>query len=212
MISGLVVIVALVFWYAEPVQEFVFDLFGLAERFMGERTVLGGSIFVILAGLSAMLAPFSSVPLVPPAVAVWGNELTLTLLMVGWLSGHAVAYLIGRFAGYVFITRFIASETIEYYRRSISSRAQFGLVFLFRLALPAEIPGYVLGSVRYNAPGYFLATFLAELPFGLIIVYASEALITDQRLAFLGWIIAGTALLLLAAYAARAYFKVRDKQ
>ena len=53
----------------------------------------------MLAALSAMLAFFSSVVVVPVASHQWGPVATVALLWMGWLLGGTMAYAIGRFLG-----------------------------------------------------------------------------------------------------------------
>ena len=73
-------------------------------------------------------------------------------------------------------------------------------MLLFRLASPAEMPGYVLGAVRYGFVKYFLATFIAEFPFAVIAVYASEALIDRKPLIVALTISGGIVFLAIAFY------------
>ena len=48
---------------------------------------------------------------------------------------------------------------------------------LFQLAVPSEVPGWVLGALRYPF-GKFLGAFaIAELPFAIGAVYLGEAFV-----------------------------------
>lgn len=168
------------------------------EQYVDDHRVAGKFIFIGLAAVSAMLSFFSSVPMVPFAVAIWGKEITLVLLLVGWLLGGFFSYLVGKHGAYLLIKFIKKSEKIEYYRGKLESHLDFLVVFLFRLAMPAEIPGYVLGILNYNLSKYMVATFLAELPFAIITIYASGALLTQQPLFSTALIIAGAAIILIA--------------
>ena len=46
-------------------------------------------------------------------------------------------------------------------RTGISAKATFPLVLLFQLAVPSEIPGYVLGALRYHFGKYLAARAIA---------------------------------------------------
>ncbi len=177
----LVLLLALLFWYSASFQEVFFGSVDFLEGYANRHILLAEGIFVGAAALSAMFSPFSSVPLVPAALVIWDSGLTLSLLLLGWLLGGIGAYLVGRYALYQLLRRVLDIDgKVDYYRKKISPRAEFGLVLLFRFAMPAEIPGYVLGAIRYHFGKYFLATFLAEFPFAVITVYASEALIFKE--------------------------------
>jgi uncharacterized membrane protein YdjX (TVP38/TMEM64 family) len=54
------------------------------------------------------------------------------------------------------------------------------MIVLLQLAVPSEIPGYVLGSLRYRFPRYLLALALAELPFAIGAVVLSTGFLERQ--------------------------------
>lgn len=204
----LILFMVLLFWYSASFQDIFFGSVNIIEKYESGHNILAKAIFVGLAALSAMVSPFSSIPLVPVAVIIWGNSLTLALLLGGWYLGGVFTYLIGKYAAYPVLRRFFNIDgRVDYYRRKISPRSEFGLVLLFRLAIPAEIPGYMLGTIRYHFVKYFFATALAELPFAIMTVYASEALIFKKSflLAILGLL--GLILLVGAFYFFRAKLK-----
>jgi uncharacterized membrane protein YdjX (TVP38/TMEM64 family) len=136
--------------------------------------------FVMLAALSAMLAFFSSVVVVPVAAHHWGQGTTVALLWVGWLAGGAASYAIGRFLGSRVARLLVSAGHITYYEDRLSTRAPFWMILLLQLAVPSEIPGYVLGSLRYRFLAYFLALALAELPFAIGAVVLSSGFL-DRR-------------------------------
>jgi uncharacterized membrane protein YdjX (TVP38/TMEM64 family) len=168
---------------------------GLIEQHPG----WGLFAFVALAALSAMLAFFSSVVVVPVAAHHWGQGTTVALLWVGWLAGGAASYAIGRFLGSRVARLLVSAGHITYYEDRLSTRAPFWMILLLQLAVPSEIPGYVLGSLRYRFPIYFLALALAELPFALAAVFLSSEFLERQYwtmavvgvagIAFLAWAI-----------------------
>lgn len=53
------------------------------------------------------------------------------------------------------------------YKPLLDKQPSFGSVLLFQLALPSEIPGYLLGLARYPLPRYLAALMLAELPYAV---------------------------------------------
>ncbi len=179
-----IILVAFLFWSSFSLQSIFYETVISIEAYAAENALLAASIFVGLAALSAMLSPFSSAPFVPAVVIIWGNALTAGLLFLGWIIGAVAAYFIGLYAGYPFAKELSSYEKIKYYRERLSEKTKFLLVLLFRIAMPAEIPGYALGIVRYNFWKYLLATMIAELPFALITVFASEALVNRQPLIF----------------------------
>lgn len=142
-----------------------------AETIVERHPVAGVVTFIALAAVSAILAFFSSAVVVPVGVRAWGETWTFVLLWIGWLAGGAATYLIGRYLGRGAIRLLVAEERVAYYEERIGRRVRFPMVLLFQLALPSEIPGYVLGTVRYPFGRYLLALALAELPFAAGAIY-----------------------------------------
>jgi uncharacterized membrane protein YdjX (TVP38/TMEM64 family) len=130
--------------------------------------------FVMLAALSAMLAFFSSVVVVPVAAHQWGQVATVVLLWVGWLLGGVTAYAIGRLLGSRVARQLVDPGRVKYYEDRLTAHAPFWMILLLQLAVPSEIPGYVLGSVKYRFSAYFLALALAEFPFAIGAVFLSS--------------------------------------
>jgi uncharacterized membrane protein YdjX (TVP38/TMEM64 family) len=88
-------------------------------------------------------------------------------------------------------------HAFEAYESRISRHASFGLVLLFQLAMPSEVPGYLLGLARYNFWKYLSALALAELPYAVATIYLGSSFL-ERRLyllvaiglavaAFSGW-------------------------
>ena len=72
------------------------------------------------------------------------------------------------------------SGYLDRFENHISSRAPFGLVLLFQLAMPSEVPGYVLGVARYRFVKYLVILGLVELPFAVGTVHLGASFI-EQR-------------------------------
>jgi len=133
--------------------------------------VWGALLFVLLAGASAMLAFVSIAPLVPLAVYVWGAPFSLLLLWLGWILGGAVAYAIARYLGRPVVGWLTTRAPLHRIERLVHPGIPFHFILLFQLALPSEIPGYVLGLAGYPFARFILALALAELPYTVATVY-----------------------------------------
>lgn len=168
-----------------------------AAGLITEHPVLGAGLFVLLAAASALLAFFSSAVLVPVALYTWGKLACALLLWIGWTLGGAVTYAIGQTLGRSVVKSLLPAATLNRYEDRISRNTPFVLVWLFQLALPSEVPGYLLGLVRYPFPKYLIALMLAELPWAVGTVYLGESFLDRQLLVFLGLGIAGALLMAL---------------
>jgi uncharacterized membrane protein YdjX (TVP38/TMEM64 family) len=144
-----------------------------SQPIIAERSGLGMLLFVVLSALSAMLAFFSSAVFVPLALNSWGQPVTVVLLWLGWLLGGLFSYLVGRYPGRRFL-RWLSPKKADSLEESFLKNAKFPLVLLFQMALPSEVPGYLLGALRYSVLKYLLALGLTEVPFVLGTVYLGE--------------------------------------
>ena len=169
--------------------------------------VAGPFAFVLLSGLSAMLAFVSSAVLVPVAVYAWGRPTTVLLLWLGWWVGGACAYATGRWLGAPLIRTAGASRQLDALQHRISPAAGFREVVLVQLALPSEIPGYLCGILRVRARVYLIALAVAELPYSIGTVVLGEGIVQREG----GWVVAiavvGVAGGLAAAALLRRTFK-----
>ncbi|HEV8364095.1 MAG TPA: VTT domain-containing protein [Gemmatimonadaceae bacterium] len=197
----LLVIVLAIIASQDVLHDALLRVLAAVRTVITQHPVVGAALFVLLGALSAMLAFFSSAVLVPVAVYVWGASLCAILLWAGWILGGVCAYAVGRHLGQRVVTRLTSARTLSRYQDKLSNNAPFGLVFLFQLALPSEIPGYVLGMASYPMSRYLLALALAELPYVLGTVFLGEGLV-QRRMILL--IAVGAASVLLSALAWRA--------
>ncbi|MEK7555885.1 MAG: VTT domain-containing protein [Patescibacteria group bacterium] len=187
LIIGILIAVTLLFWYSLSLQEAFYDIVSFFEVYVRQNEILGILVFILTAALAAMVSPFTNLPLIPVAVALWGTALTALLLLGGWLLGAAIAYFIGYYVGYPAVRYVISAERFDVWLREVRVHTSFFMMFLLRLALPAEL-GYAFGFIRYPFWKYVLLTFLAELPFVIITTYASESIILGEQLRFFGLI------------------------
>ena len=194
----LVVVVALLV-SSHAVYDRLDALTATAAGYVATHSVSGMIVFLVLSTFSAMLAFFSTAVVVPVAVSAWGKVTTLLLLWIGWLAGGLISYLIGRYLGRGVVVRFIAEEKFKLYETQLRRIAGFPHILLLQLALPSEIPGYVLGTFRYDAKTYFGALAIAEFPFAFGAVFLGEGFLRGNVVLLIALSIAGIGLSWLAA-------------
>lgn len=141
------------------------DVLEAAKGLMAAHPVLGPFAFIAFSALSALLAFVSSAVLVPAAVYAWGAPLTMLMLWIGWTLGGVTAYTLALVFGRPVLRWIVANETLSRHQHLLEKRPRFTSVLLFQLALPSEIPGYLLGLARYPLSRYVAALMLAELPY-----------------------------------------------
>lgn len=178
------------------------------EALISRFPVLGMLVFVLLAMVSAMLAFFSSAVFAPIAIFAWGKTETLMLLWLGWFLGGIVSYCVGRFPGRSVASMLIDEEKIANWRYQVQGRTRFVHILLFQAAVPSEIPGYVLGILRYTFPLYLTALAITELPYALAAVYLGESFLRGQSLVF---ILLGIGTILASAFVFQLYRQLAER-
>jgi uncharacterized membrane protein YdjX (TVP38/TMEM64 family) len=121
------------------------------------------------------------------------------LLWTGWILGGMCSYAIGRFLGRAAVKWLTAEGLLHRLEAHLGPATPFGLVLIFQLAVPSEIPGYVLGLVRYSFPRYLFALALVELLYAVAMVHMGASFV-DRREGIILAIGAAIALFSVAAF------------
>lgn len=175
VVVGLLITVAGLIAASDTLHDKVDALIAWSQGVIAISPHLGMAVFVLIAMLSAMLAFFSSAVFVPVAVYTWGAGVTLILLWVGWLLGGVVSFCIGRFLGRRVAAILIGEEKIAGWQSQLTQRSRFIHILLFQAMVPSEIPGYVLGILRYRFSLYLTALAITELPYVIGVIYLGES-------------------------------------
>lgn len=205
-VAAVILLVAMVVWHSAAGKALLARGLETFAQLALANELAAKALFVGLAAISAMVAPFSSVVLTPFAVNVWGDALTVVLLLTGWLLGGIVSFTLAYYAGFPLVQRLLGRERLLYYQQRISTRTAFRWVLRLRLAMPSEAASYLLGMLRYDLRKYLAATFLTELPVALVTVYASHAILDERKLVFF---VLAAFVLLMTYLATRAFDHAR---
>lgn len=176
---------ALLFWSSSFLQKEFYLVVDFFQTLVLRNEPLAVAVFILTAVAGALISPFTNLPLVPFAAAIWGPFPTTIFLLGGWLVGDIIAYFIGRNLGRRFVTHFVPTKKLDAWSDAIKQHTNFLTALVARLALPAEL-GYAFGLVRYPFGLYLIITFIAELPFAFISVSASEAVLAGDVQKFFG--------------------------
>lgn len=204
-LAALMVVVGTVILFSGTAHRLV--LLGLedARQIAAAQPAYAMALIVLLSALAAMLAFVSSWVLVPFAIFTWGAPLALLLLWTGWLLGGAASYAVGRFLGRPAMRWLVRSDTLARYEQRFARRMPFYVVLLVQLSLPSEIPGYLLGVVRYSFLRYLAALGLVELAYGIVTVYLGQGVLERRIVPVLGGLTLLTLITLAAAYRLRGH-------
>ena len=155
------------------------------EGAISHAPLFGMIVFVLLAMISAMVAFFSSAVLAPVAIYAWGKGTCFALLWLGWLLGGIASFCIGRFLGRSVASTIVGEERIAHWESQIGARTRFVHILLFQAVVPSDIPGYVLGILRYRFVLYLTALAVTEIPYAIATVYLGESFLKGESMIFL---------------------------
>jgi uncharacterized membrane protein YdjX (TVP38/TMEM64 family) len=189
----LLVVIATIVTATGPLHQAVLSVVAAAEPVIQQHAVAGAILFVLLSSLSAIVFFFSTAVITPVAVDAFGPIVALLLLWVGWVLGGIAAYGIGRRFGSRVARWFVDPLRLRDYERRARQLVTFRHILLFQLAVPSEIPGYVLGLAGCRFRTFVLAMALGELPFAAGAVYLGESFLERNYLLLLAIGIAGVA-------------------
>jgi uncharacterized membrane protein YdjX (TVP38/TMEM64 family) len=161
-------------------HEVLLHALAATQSVIEQHMLLGVVTFVVLAALSAMVAFVSIAVIVPAAVFAWGAPVSIGLLWLGWILGGAATYTIGRYLGRQAARWPTAERALLKLEAHLAADTPLWLITLLQLALPSELPGYVLGLVRYPLARYLIALAVAELPFTVATVYLGNSFVEGR--------------------------------
>jgi uncharacterized membrane protein YdjX (TVP38/TMEM64 family) len=185
---SILLVIGLISLASTTLQELFLSIMGQAEKFADALPIVTIVSFVALAALSALVSPFSSAPLIPIAVSLWGATSTTLLLLCGWLIGDIAAYYIGKYGGNPLLQKFLSVGKVRQYETYFAERMTFMKALIIRLALPAEV-GYGFGIIKYNFSIYLIITAIAETVFAIVTVQAAGAFVNLDMEVFSVWLL-----------------------
>lgn len=176
---AIILVIAVLFGIGFLLQDVFTELGASLDSYASAHPVLGPLFFILLAAASVMLGPFTSAPIVPLAIFLWGPLPTLGYLLSGWVFGNAVAYAIGFYLGHPVVRRVVPKAKLDRWIRFVSEEADITLLFFFRLVSPSEM-GYVFGILKYDFWKYAALSVFSEIPVALALVYAGDAFVSNN--------------------------------
>ena len=182
---GFIVLVALLIVNSDALYDKSDEIIVYSESIISQFPLFGMLVFILLAIISAMLAFYSSAILVPVGIYAWGSTVCFLLLLVGWLLGGMLTYTIGYYLGRPVTSKLIGEKRFSIFEEQIRKHTKFIYVLLFQVALPSEIPGYVLGTLHYRFLFYLIALAITEIPYALGTVYLGSSYLERNNMVFL---------------------------
>lgn len=209
VIVGILIVVVGLVTASDTLHDRTEEIIVWIEGVISQAPVLGMVLFVLLSMVSAMVAFFSSAVFAPIAIYAWGKAGTFMLLWLGWLLGGILSFCVGRFLGRSVVGMLIDEQKIAGWERELGERSRFIHILMFQAAVPSEIPGYVLGILRYRFPLYLTALALTEIPYAIATVYLGESFLEGESTVF---ILLGIAVIVLGVFLLQGIRKLMSQR
>lgn len=161
--------------------------------FVARGGVLAMVVYVVIVIAAIVLAPVTSVPLVPVAAAVWGVAVATVLSTIGSVCGALIAFGLGRRFGIPIVRKLINEQRLAHIRQLIPQRHLFWWTLVLRFITPVDALSYAIGIfTKIKWRPYLLATTIGVIPFELFYAYTGTLSLRLQLS------LAGIALILFA--------------
>jgi uncharacterized membrane protein YdjX (TVP38/TMEM64 family) len=150
-----------------------------------ENRLLGAVLLSCVMFASTVIAPITTLPLVPVIAPFLGPFTTALASIFGWTAGAVVAFLIARYGGKPLLRKFMHIESIERYERALPQQTHFLLLVMLRIAVPVDALSYLLGFVStVSLREYILTTLIGVSWFAFAFAYLGDAFYTENYVLF----------------------------
>jgi uncharacterized membrane protein YdjX (TVP38/TMEM64 family) len=151
-----------------------------------DHSFLGMLFYVFITIIAIVIAPVSTLPLIPMATFMWGPFVSAVLSIVGWTLGSLIAFILARYYGVGLVEKFVSLKHIQKIEKTIPKENLFWSVVFLRMTIPVDVLSYALGLFsRISLKSYFVATLIGVTPFAFIFAYLGGVEAYYQILIFL---------------------------
>jgi len=147
------------------------------SKLIKDNYILGLFIFTLVDILSIVVAPVTSIPLIPIVANTYGVLITTIFFSIGGVIGSLIAFWIGKRYGKDLVKKIISIEEAEEVSGAINKKNLFFSLILLRIVVPADVLSYTLGiftNIKYGMyistliigiiPGAFYFAYVGSLP------------------------------------------------
>ena len=148
---------------------------------VSDNNTLSMVYYVIFTAVAVVIAPISTLPLIPLASAMWGWFVVGLLSIAGWVLGSQIAFFLARRYGKSLVQKMVSFEKLERFEKSLPETNIFWTVVLLRMTVPVDVLSYAVGLFsKIKSSTYFLATLLGVIPFAFIFAYTGTLSLGTQ--------------------------------
>jgi len=156
----------------------------------------GFLIYIGLIILATVIAPLSTLPIIPIASSIWGPFITTFLNIAGWSIGAIIAFYLSRKYGLPLVKHFVNRYTLDKIQsRFPDGKRELISIILLRMIIPVDILSYGLGLFpKIKWQNYLIGTIIGIIPFSFVFAYLGVLPIKYQ---IIGLLVLGPTLLFI---------------
>jgi uncharacterized membrane protein YdjX (TVP38/TMEM64 family) len=171
--AGVVLFVALSQWSQQHAE--------LLTELTNQAGVIGVVSYVAILAASIIFAPLGTGFLLPVAANSYGPVLAAVYSILGWTIGSVGSFWVARHFGFEKLKKTPLIQRIHSYESSVPRRYFYGLIVLFRMALPVDAVSYALGfASTISYPAFLVTTVLGITPMAFVFVFAATSSMAIQ--------------------------------
>lgn len=162
------------------------------------HTAWGVAAFFVSSAVAVLLPMLSNLPLLPMAVLAWGPWGSAGIMLVGWVTGAALSFALGRYAQDAILRRFPSVQRHARIDRLIHPQHRLLSLVMLRMTFPVDVLSYALGlfSRRTTLLENTVSTAIGGAPFAIVFSLFPTLSGGAQ------WVVFGVSLLVFVVYAA----------
>ena len=151
------------------------------KLFVETDGLLGKVGYILITALAVVIAPISTLPLIPLASMLWGWVITGALSVLGWVIGSQIAFILARKYGRPLVEKITSLEKLETFEKNFSQKNMFWIIVFLRMTVPVDVLSYALGIFsEIQQSTFFFATLIGVTPFAFIFAYTGTLSIGNQ--------------------------------
>jgi uncharacterized membrane protein YdjX (TVP38/TMEM64 family) len=156
------------------------------QNVLAAHARLGIVVFVATSVVAVLLPMLTNLPLLPLAVLAWGPWWTALLLLLGWVGGAALSFLLGRYARGAILRHFASVQRHADIDRLIHPRHRIASLVVLRMTFPVDVLSYALGlfSRSTTLAENMVSTAIGGAPFALLFAWFPALSATGQLVVF----------------------------
>ena len=167
------------------------------KNIVQDNFYLGIFIFIILEVISIVVAPVTTIPILPIASKTYGVFLASCFFIIGGIIGSLIAFIIGKTFGKKVASRFVSIEQAEEAVKAFPKKHLFFSLIFLRTAVSSDVLSYSLGIFTKIGYKMFISTtVIGIIPSAIFFAYLGVLPTIYQ---IIGWVL-GIVILLIILY------------